>query len=132
VPAGISPATIRGWVRQARHKLPRRFGSVSVVIVGPAAMQKINWQWRRKKGPTNVLSFSFTSGTARPNVDEDVWGEIILCPSVIRREAKIQQRNYRQFFKFLFEHGLIHLYGLDHQTRRQQKVWETYEQRLQL
>jgi probable rRNA maturation factor len=41
-------------------------------------------------------------------------GEIILCPSVIKKEAKNFDRTFPQFLGFLVIHGMLHLKGYDH------------------
>jgi probable rRNA maturation factor len=57
-------------------------------------------------------------------------GEILLCPDVIRHEAKAGGQRYPERLKMLLEHGLIHLLGLDHRTDAQQQVWEKYERQV--
>lgn len=131
VPAGAGAATLQRWVRHARQRLPARPGVVSVVTVSPRMMARLNGAWRGKPQPTNVLSFQLSPGTSR-STPETVWGEIVLCPAVIRREAVAQRRAYRSYLRFLLEHGLIHLFGLDHHTKRQRRAWARYEQRLKL
>ncbi len=124
--AGLSAATIRSWIQRARRQLPRRAGSLSVAFVTPAVSQRLNRQYRKKDRPTNVLSFRYDEGRGA----ERVWGELILCPSVIRRESREQHRPYQSYTRFLLQHGLIHLLGLDHVTATEQRRWERWEQRL--
>ena len=125
VAAGLSRATIQGWARSARRRLPRLHGGLSVVVVGPAEMRRLNNQYRRKNKPTNVLSFAGAS--TGPEVSA---GEIFLCPVVIRREAQTQGRTYREYFQFLLQHGLIHLLGLDHHSELEYRRWQKWEKRL--
>ncbi len=129
VRSGLSDQTIVAWAQAARRRLPPRRGSVSIVIVGPARSRQINRQYRRKDKPTNVLSFTFDALPSSAPV-EPVWGEIILCPTVIKREAREQERTYREYFRFLLQHGLIHLLGLDHQTPTELQTWQKLERRL--
>lgn len=56
-------------------------------------------------------------------------GELVLCPAVIRRE--VSQQEYKTRIRFLIQHGLIHIMGLDHQTAADQLRWKRYEKRLQ-
>jgi len=125
VRSGISDRTLAAWVKAARRRLPRHGGTVSVVIVGPVKSRQLNQRYRRKDRPTNVLTFTL----AQTPSDED-WGEIFLCPSIIRQEARQQGKAYRAYFKFLLQHGLIHLLGLDHHTSADHRRWQRYERRL--
>lgn len=93
-------------------------------------MRRLNRRWRKRDRPTNVLSFQYDAGRAALITPERVWGEILICPAVIRREAPRFSRTYRAHLRALVEHGLIHLLGLDHATARQQKTWQRYERRL--
>lgn len=76
-----------------------------------------------------MLSFDYVhDGSAM--VGEDADGEILLCPAVIRREAREQGEAYRVRLRMLLEHGLIHLLGLDHRTPAQHEVWKRFEKKL--
>lgn len=100
-----------------------------MIVVTALISRQLNRRYRRRDRPTNVLSFDYAH-SRRSSELHPVDGEIILCPAVIRREAREQQRRYPAYFRFLVQHGLIHLLGLDHQTSQEQKVWTRFEQRL--
>jgi probable rRNA maturation factor len=95
-----------------------------VAFVSSPTSRALNTRYRRKRRPTNVLSFQY-----QPALD-GVIGELILCPAVIRQEAP--RSGYRDRLRFLIEHGLIHLRGLDHQSAREQKQWAVIERQLAL
>jgi probable rRNA maturation factor len=124
-PAGVSSQTLRRWAIEARRRL-RLQGAIAIVIVPPSVSQRLNTTYRRKPKPTNVLSFDYAHDTSA----RTEGGEILLCPTVIRREAQQLGETYRGRLKMLLQHGLIHLLGLDHQTDAAQRKWERIEQRL--
>ena len=78
--------------------------SLSLVIASPAQIQKLNLIYRDKDEPTDILSFPLS----------ETEGEIYICTSESRREAKKFDRSYANFIKFLFIHGCVHLKGHDH------------------
>lgn len=93
--------------------------SLSIALVNEKTSQQINKTYRGKNCPTNVLSFPFSQKA----------GEIILCPAVIRREAKEKTKsphrrsatetenfgkNWTELLGFLVIHALLHLKGLNH------------------
>lgn len=98
------------------------------MVVGPAESRRLNRTYRGKDRPTNVLSWLWPAD-GQPT-DEREWGEIVLCPAVIRREAGDYDRTYREHLQRLLEHGLVHLLGLDHKTAAEQRRWRRYERRL--
>jgi probable rRNA maturation factor len=127
-PAGVSTVTLRRWASHARRRLRLR-GRIAVTIVTPALSQQLNAQYRRRRRPTNVLTFDYAHDKPAGTPD-GLAGEIILCPSVIRAEARRLKEPYQSRLRMLIEHGLIHLVGLDHLTAKQQKIWERYEGKL--
>ncbi|MEK7463984.1 MAG: rRNA maturation RNase YbeY [Patescibacteria group bacterium] len=77
---------------------------LSVIIVGKKEIQKLNKEYRDINKPTDILSFPLS----------DNFGEIYINPEMTKLEAKKFNRNYENFFGFLFIHGLTHLKGFDH------------------
>lgn len=80
--------------------------SLSIAFVGEKQSQEINKQYRNKNKPTNILSFLLSRQE----------GEIILCPAVIKKEAKNFDKTFSQFLGFLVIHGMLHLKGLEHSS----------------
>ncbi len=78
--------------------------SASLVIVGRATSKKLNFQYRKKNTPTDILSFSLEKNV----------GEIFINPDMAHRKAKEFERTYANYIGFLFIHGLYHLKGLEH------------------
>lgn len=128
VAAGLGAGRLRVWAVTARRRLPRRVGRLSIVLIGPAMSQRMHCLYRGKNAPTNVLSWLWPP--AKEQVGEPIWGEILLCPAVIRREAPSFGRTYAEHLRRLVEHGMIHLLGYDHQTPADQRRWRRMERRL--
>lgn len=78
--------------------------SLSIAFVTEKKSQAVNKKYRRKDKATNVLSFPL-----RPN-----QGELLLCRSVIKKEAEDSGRDFSKWLEFLIIHGLLHLKGYDH------------------
>ncbi len=77
---------------------------MSVIITSSDRMKELNKTYRKLHETTDILSFP-VSGSE---------GEIYLCPTEARHEAKKFDRPYENFLAFLFIHGCIHLKGYDH------------------
>ena len=74
--------------------------------VDEAESQLLNNQYRKKNEPTNVLSFLIS--------DNPLLGDIILCHSVIKKEALAQKKSIDDHYAHLIIHGYLHLIGFDH------------------
>lgn len=77
---------------------------LSVIIIGKKEIQKLNKEYRDINKPTDILSFPLS----------DDFGEIYINPEMTKIEARKFERDYDNFFAFLFIHGLVHLKGFDH------------------
>ncbi len=66
----------------------------------------LNKEYRGKDEPTNVLSF---------NTDEDSKnGDIVICESVVEKEANELNYDAADLVILYFIHGILHLAGFDH------------------
>ncbi len=97
-------------IRRVRRLLPRTIAAkmprrVVMVRVSEEESRRLNRQYRRKNKPANVLSFRYG----------DEYGEIILCPWIIRRDAALYGNSYQYQLTWMIVHGMIHLAGLHHE-----------------
>lgn len=103
----------------------------SIVFMSDGEMAGYNEQYRKKKGPTNVLSFPVEQGGQEPMLPEAELGDILISVDTAAREAKTQQCTLHQRLTGLIVHGLLHLIGYDHERSEDEAVrmWD-YEQEL--
>lgn len=92
--------------------------SLSIAQISAQKSREINKKYRKKDKPTNVLSFAFSKKE----------GEILLCPSVIKKEIKKFDRTFPELMGFLVIHGMLHLKGMEHSSRME-RLEEKYDQK---
>lgn len=100
--------------------------SVAVRLIGDGEMARLNETYRKKKGPTDVLSFPAAQDSAKPGTLRQQMrkargkflGDIAIAPKVARRNAKLLGRGLGEELKVLILHGVLHLLGYDHETDR--------------
>ena len=92
--------------------------SLSVAFVNEKTSRKINKKYRNKDKSTNILSFNLSKNS----------GELVLCPVVIKREAKNFNRIFPKFLGFLVIHGMLHLEGFEHSSRMEEEE-ERYDKK---
>lgn len=100
---------------------------VEVVLVGPKRMRNINKKYAGKNQITEVLSFS-DKDIKKPTKKElkfietpeaqGLLGEILLCPSKIKKDAKKFKKDFKEELIFVFVHGFLHLLGYDHKDTK--------------
>ena len=77
---------------------------LSVACISAAEIRVLNKTHRKKDTATDILSFPLSKNE----------GEILMCLSEAKLEAKKFDREFENFVAFLFIHGLVHLKGFDH------------------
>ncbi|MFZ5559531.1 MAG: rRNA maturation RNase YbeY [Patescibacteria group bacterium] len=83
-----------------KFKIPE----LSVVIVSGARMKSLNRKYRGRNRVTDVLAFDY--------------GEIILCLSQAKKQAKKLSHSLKKELAILLIHGILHLVGYNDKTKR--------------
>ncbi len=97
----------------------------SVVLADDARVRVLNRDWRGKDKPTNVLSF--------PGADADeeepgpLLGDVVVAHETTAREAAEEGKRFEDHFAHLLVHGLLHLFGFDHETDEDAEEMEALE-----
>lgn len=89
--------------------------SLSLVFAGETTSRQLNLRTRGKDSPASVLSFPLSERS----------GEIIICPSVVRRRVRDFESDFTNLIAYHFIHGLLHLKGLEHGDTMERKERET-------
>lgn len=84
---------------------------VTIRIVDEAESQQLNFDYREKDKPTNVLSFPFQ---APPGIELPLLGDLVICAQVVAREAEEQNKPLEAHWAHMVIHGSLHLLGFDH------------------
>ena len=93
---------------------------ITIRIVGSDESKNLNAIYRKKKYPTNVLSFLIDDA-------HHLIGDIVLCAPVIEEEARDQSKNLEAHYAHLIIHGALHLYGYDHENQKDADIMEEKE-----
>lgn len=83
----------------------------SVLVATTKEVRELNKRYRDKDKTTNVLSFPIQSPE---EVDVCLLGDIVLCATVIKQEAKQQSKPEESHWAHMFVHAMLHLQGYDH------------------
>ena len=95
-----------------------------LIFVSVKKMTEFNKKHRGLNRPTNVLSFA-----TKPS-DELGSGDVVVCPDVIKLEAKEYGFTQKKWMTRLIVHGILHLVGYDHQTRKRELEMKFLEEKV--
>ena len=98
---------------------------INIKYTSEEEIKMLNETFYNKKGVTNVLAFN--NNQENPENKERLIGEIAICISQIEKEAKIYKKAIETRLKHMIVHGVLHLFGFDHQKKDQQKEMEQVE-----
>ncbi|MGB5511471.1 MAG: rRNA maturation RNase YbeY [Woeseiaceae bacterium] len=123
---------ITDWVRRALEAVPEppQDAELAVRVVDAQEMQSLNREHRQKDVPTNVLSFPIGEIQGLPAAAGNFLGDIVVCASVVRREAAEQGKHLNDHWAHMLVHGTLHLLGYDHQVDSEAATMEALEQQV--
>lgn len=123
----------RLWAWQAIKQHHRR-ADISLVLLDEADARRYNRDYRGKDYATNVLSFEAADqewpDPAQRSNSDTLYGDLIICPQVVAREAEEQGKPLAAHFAHLTIHGVLHLMGYDHIDEAEAEAMEALEIRL--
>lgn len=119
--AGPTVRQLSHWASAALGRRSRG-AQISVLLVGPTASRALNARYRHRDRPTNVLSFPAGAAARRAS---GLLGDLVICPALLRAEARAQGKRLAAHWAHLVVHGTLHLVGFDHErdvdARRMQR-----------
>ncbi len=104
-------------------------GEVGLILVDDQYIKSLNKQYRDQDAPTDVLSFSFLEpGSPEDDVDREfAVGDIYISIDRAREQALDANHSLEKELVLLAVHGLLHLFGYDHEDEEEQKVMHNKE-----
>ena len=110
------------FVRWARAALVGG-GEIAIRLVEADEGQALNKEYRGKGYATKVLSFPY-------EIEPVTQGDLVICPSVVAREAAEQNKPLAAHYAHLTVHGMLHLQGWDHDNDAEAQDMEDEERKI--
>src|SRR5713226_2158596 len=103
------------FLRRVQEEVGLQRADVIVCLVSDAEIARLNEKFRRKKGPTDVLSFPTVRRRtpvrlrrgSRPAKPGEYLGDIVISPATARRYAKKNGRKLSSELQVLILHGVL-------------------------
>lgn len=103
--------------------------SVSLAFVDDRTIKKLNKKYRHKDKVTDVLSFEFRplifnaddTDSQKRSIDVAAGGEIVISYPEAKRQAREYKEPLQKTISRLFVHGLLHIVGYRHATKKERK-----------
>ncbi|MCE1235288.1 MAG: rRNA maturation RNase YbeY [Hyphomicrobiales bacterium] len=98
---------------------------LSLVLTDDARIRILNRDWRGFDKPTNVLSFP--AADADEEEPGPLLGDVVVARETTEREATEEGKAFEDHLAHLLVHGLLHLFGFDHETDAEAEEMEALE-----
>ena len=96
-------------------------GELSLLIVDDAEIAVFNRDYLRREGPTNVIAFPMREGEFG-NINPLLLGDVVISSETAQREAEFMGIGTEERFMQLLIHGILHLFGYDHENDEEEAV----------
>lgn len=96
--------------------------SLSLILVTPQEIHRLNKQFRNIDRATDVLTFV--------DGEDHYLGDIFINVDAIVSQAKDYGHSIKREFCFLFTHGLLHLLGYDHHKKSEEELMFSTQERI--
>ncbi len=102
-------------------KLGGKNGDIDLILIPDKVMKKMNKEYRGKNTPTDVISFAYLEVVESKKIKTDVVaGDIFISVDTAKKQAKEKNLSLKKEMAELFIHGLLHCFGFDHKTEKQE------------
>lgn len=104
------------WLNKLEIILKKQFKlkqEISLSLLTPPEIKKLNKVYRHKDKVTDVLSFTLNQA--------GILGEVLICVAQAKKQAQQKKHSLSKEIQILTIHGILHLLGYDHE--RSQAAW---------
>jgi probable rRNA maturation factor len=119
--AAVAVDAAEAALRELGERAP---GDIAILLADDAAVRALNARFLDRDQPTNVLSFPAAPPT------KGHAGDIALAYGVCAGEAAAQAKPLADHLRHLTVHGVLHLFGHDHEDDAEALVMEGLERRI--
>ncbi len=88
---------------------------LSLLVVDDDGIAPMNQQYLGRQGPTNVIAFPMQEGDFAA-MNPHLLGDVVISVETCQREAEAAGIGFDRRFAELLIHGILHLFGYDHET----------------
>ncbi len=111
----IHPEKINQAAQAILNALDCPDGELSILIVDDPQIAELNKEYLNRTGPTNVIAFPMQEGQFS-DINPDLLGDVVISMDTAEKEAETAGLTLENRFNDLLIHGILHLFGYDHET----------------
>ena len=90
-------------------------GELSILLLDDPQIAVLNKNYLQREGPTNVIAFPMREG-AFTEINPDLLGDVVISLETAEKEGLEAGVSMMDRLDELMIHGILHLFGYDHET----------------
>jgi probable rRNA maturation factor len=102
-------------------------GILELNIVDEKVMTELNEVYKKRKGPAEILTFSYLDDETTDSAEDSPIGEIYLCWTQVVKGAMSRGVEPGSYLLRLFVHGICHLMNYSHGDEESARIMENRE-----
>ena len=113
------------------NELLKKNGRIQLILVDDKTIHLINRDFRGHDKPTDVISCAYLEEQDMPTPEDIIdAGDIYISVDTASRQAVDKGHTLEKELKILFAHGLLHLFGFDHQNDEEEEEMESWAKKI--
>ncbi len=117
---------IHYWLNNMEYLISKNF-ELTIRLVDLKESNKLNYKYRKKNYPTNILSFQYDIPS---DVTNKIIGDLVICIPIIQKEAIKYKKNFESYYAHIIIHGFLHLIGFNHSSNKKNKIMKLMEKKI--
>ena len=117
----ISLKKMKEMAQAALDALDFPDGELSILIIDDRQIEEFNRNYLNREGPTNVIAFPMREG-AFSNITPKLLGDVVISVETAKKEGASAGITTEDRIVQLLVHGILHLFGFDHEKSRQEAL----------
>jgi rRNA maturation RNase YbeY len=122
----LNKSSVHTFIKKLKLLLDLRIYSLELNFLLPETIITINKDHLKHNYVTDIISFNYS------NESNNLDGEILICLSAARENAKRFRSTYENEVKRLIVHGILHLMGWDDSSLSQRRKMRAMENKVLL
>lgn len=98
--------------------------TIEIIFVDNELMQQMNNYYRQINRPTDVLSF------INDDLEDTSLGDVFINVEQAKIQAQEYQHSIEREIAFLAVHGYLHLIGYDHETKEDEEIMFSLQEKI--
>jgi probable rRNA maturation factor len=111
----ITPKSLKEKAQAILSALGSPDGELSILLLDDPQIAVLNKDYLQREGPTNVIAFPMREG-AFVEITPDLLGDVVISLETAEKEGLAAGMTMQDRLGELMVHGILHLFGYDHET----------------